>query len=282
MSLRRVIRTACAGLVAAMLLVGSAAAQEADQETLADIRQQLFDIYATMEGLRLQLRVTAGPGQQAGEAVSPSAQRIDELEVELRQTMARIEELEFRIIRIAEDGARQIRDLEFRLVELGGGDLSSIGPGTILGGEPTEHETEDAVAGTAGLPAGLPSGEQEGFDRALTAFESQDFAAAALMFGEFTDQFVISPLNVDAHYYRGVSESRRGNMTEAARAYLDSYRLEPTKDSAPRALVGLGSALEELGQVAEACRVYKEVLVAFPLTDHAATAEADSSRLECN
>ncbi len=285
MSLRRLIHVACAGLLAATLLAGSLVAQEASEETLADIRQQLFDIYAQMEGLRLQLRPSGGadqPGRQTGEAVSPSAQRLDELEAELRQVLARVEELEFRIIRIAEDGARQIRDLEFRLVELGGGDLSSLGPATILGGEPAEIEAEDAGIGSVGLPSDLPSGEQEVFDRAMAAFEIGEFAEATRLFEEFSDQFAISSLNADAHYYRGMSESRLGNMTAAARAYLESYRAEPEMDSAPRALVGLGSALEQLGQIAEACRVYKEVLVAFPLTGHAATADIEGKRLECN
>ena len=62
-------------------------------------------------------------------------QRIDDLEFELRRAISKIEELEYRIVRIAEDGMRQIKDLEFRLVELGGGDLASIEDGVLLGGE---------------------------------------------------------------------------------------------------------------------------------------------------
>ena len=256
------------------MLCGPAPGQTADDETLADIRRQLFDLYATMEGLRLQLR-QSDPATEidvSGSSNDVSVQRIDELEFELRQAIDKIEKLEFRIIRIAEDGSRQIKDLEFLLIELGGGDLSSVGEGVPLGNE----------EGTDSSEFGAPLGEQAAFDMAMAAFSAADYAEADSLFAEFTRVHAFSDLNVDAHFHRGESLANIGNFAGAAKAYLDSYRLDKEGGTAPRALLGLGRSLSAVGRSAEACRLLQEVLVAFPDSAEAGAASAEFEALECN
>ena len=270
----RACRAAVAALLTALMLWGPATAQSPDGETLADVRRQLFDLYATMERLRLELRPSAAAdaGGVVGEAGTVSIQRIDELEIELRQAISKIEELEFRIIRIAEDGSRQIKDLEFLLTELGGGDLASLEEGVPFGGETGVSET--------GLKT--PSGEQAAFDRAMAAYASADYAKAAELFGEFTRVYAFSDLNIDAHYHRGESLSNAGDFTGAAKSYLDSYRLDQVGDTAPRALYGLGGSLSAVGKVAEACRLLQEIFIAFPNSAEAGSAAAEFEALECS
>ena len=267
-------RALAAATLCAFMLSGPAAGQTVDDETLADIRRQLFDLYATMEGLRLQLRQSDPEAEidVSGSSNDVSVQRIDELEFELRQAIDKIEKLEFRIIRIAEDGSRQIKDLEFLLTELGGGDLSSVGEGVPLGnGEGTESSE-----------FGAPLGEQAAFDMAMAAFSAADYAEADSLFAEFTRVHAFSDLNVDAHFHRGESLANIGNFAGAAKAYLDSYRLDKEGGTAPRALLGLGRSLSAVGRSAEACRLLQEVLVAFPDSAEAGAASAEFEALECN
>ena len=267
-------RTVVAATLCAFMLFGPAAGQTADDETLADIRRQLFDLFATMERLRLQLRPSdrATVGDGSGLPSDVSVQRIDELELELRRAIDKIERLEFRIIRIAEDGSRQIKDLEFLLTELGGGDLSSVGEGVPLGNE----------GGTESSEFGSPSGEQAEFDRAMAAFSAADYAEADRLFAEFTRVHAFSELNVDAHFHRGEALAGIGDSAGAAKAYLDSYRLDKEGETAPRALLGLGRSLSAVGRSAEACRLLQEILVAFPDSAEAGTASAEFDSLGCN
>ena len=267
-------RAIVAATFCAVMLFGPAAGQRADDETLADIRLQLFDLFATMEQLRLQLRPSdqAAVNDESGSPNDVSVRRIDELELELRRAIDKIERLEFRIISIAEDGSRQIKDLEFLLTELGGGDLSSVGEGVPLGNE----------AGTESSGFGSPSGEQAAFDRAMAAFSAADYAEADRLFAEFTRVHAFSELNVDAHFHRGEALASMGDSAGAAKAYLDSYRLDKEGETAPRALLGLGRSLSAVGRSAEACRLLQEVLVAFPDSAEAGAASAEFESLGCN
>ena len=287
MIFRSAMRAAFSSLLVALMLCTPSVAQEADQETLADVRRQLFDLYSEMERLRLQLLPS---GTATGiENVEESAEqpnqvairRLDELERELRGAIRKIEELEFRIIRIAEDGTRQIKDLEFLLVELGGGDLSTIGPGVPLGGEPGLTEAEPPSAGPATGGFETSTAEQMAFDLAMSAYNSSNYVVAASRFEEFNRNYALSELNVDAHYYRAESLFNAGDPTGAARAYLESYKLDSTGVAAPRALLGLGRSLSAVGQNAEACRVHQEIVIAFPDSPEASFASAEFDSLEC-
>ena len=285
--MRSAIRAVIGSLLLALMLCTPSVAQDADQETLADVRRQLFDLYSEMERLRLQL-LPSGTAtdieniEEGVEQPNPVAiRKIDELERELRRAISKIEELEFRIIGIAEDGTRQIKDLEFLLVELGGGDLSTIGPGVPLGGETGFLAAEPPSAGPAAGEFDTSTAEQMAFDLAMSAYSSSNYVEAASRFEEFNRNYALSELNVDAHYYRAESLFNAGDPTGAARAYLESYKLDSTGVAAPRALLGLGRSLSAVGQNAEACRVHQEIVIAFPDSPEASFASAEFNSLGC-
>ena len=95
------------------------------EETLADIRQQLSILYVDVQRLKRELSTTVAPAGTEGEVSVLS--RIDAIEAELQRLTGKTEQLEFRIDRIVRDGTNRIGDLEFRLVELEGGDVSQLG-----------------------------------------------------------------------------------------------------------------------------------------------------------
>ncbi|MCX7567577.1 tol-pal system protein YbgF [Sulfitobacter sp. F26169L] len=249
-----------------------------DAQTLADIRQELTVLNVEMTKLKRELATT---GTAGGVQLPASVlERVNAMESELSRVTAKTEELEFRINRIVDDGTRRIADLEFRLVELEGGDISSLGETTTLGG---------ADQATAPAPAPVPEtntsqlavGEQDDFKRAQEALASGDFRAAADQFAAFNQAYPGSPLAAEAELRRGDALESVGDTREAARAYLASFGAAPTGPNAPESLYKLGAALGVLGQTSEACVTLAEVPVRFPDTPAATSAEGERSKLGC-
>lgn len=269
-----------AGMIMALCvaLAGPVQAQSR-AETLADIRQELSMLYVEVQRLKRELSTTgaADPGISAGTTL----QRVDAIEAALQDLTAKAEKLEFRIDRIVRDGTNRIGDLEFRLVELEGGDVSQLGETTTLGGEGLA-----LAPGAAAVP--LPSGEaemalseQDDFDAARAALEAGNHREAADLFAAFTETYPGGPLSGEAHFLRGEALSALGETAPAARAYLECFSGAPDGPQAPQALFRLGEALGKLGQAQEACVTLGEVGARFPGSGAAVQAEDARSALGC-
>ena len=107
---------------------------EGNKETLADIRQDLNILYVEVLKLRRELSTTQSASMTTNNEASV-LERLDGMEQELRRLTSETENLEFRINSIVSDGTNRVRDLEYRLVELEGGDVSEIDFATTLGGD---------------------------------------------------------------------------------------------------------------------------------------------------
>lgn len=251
------------------------------EETLADIRQQLSILYVDVQRLKRELSTTLAP-QGSENEVSVLA-RIDAIELELQRLTGKTEELEFRIERIVQDGTNRIGDLEFRLVELEGGDVSLLGETTTLGGDVagTIDQLEDTGSGD-GIPTELAVGEEADFRRAYAALEAEEYQAAADQFRAFNQTYPGSPLSAEAYLRQGESLEGIGATSEAARAYLESYSGHPNNYTAPEALFRLGSALGKLGQFREACVTLNEVEVRHPGDEFVDAAQAEMLTLQCS
>ncbi|MEH6644837.1 tol-pal system protein YbgF [Sulfitobacter sp.] len=254
-----------------------AAAQDA--QTLADIRQELTVLNVEMTKLKRELATTG----TAGGAQLPASvlDRVNAMESELSRVTSKTEELEFRINRIVDDGTRRIADLEFRLVELEGGDISALGSATTLGGADQATAPAPAPAAEANTSQ-LAVGEQDDFKRAQEALASSDFRAAAEQFATFNQTYPGSPLAADAYLRRGDALEGMGDVREAARAYLASFGASPAGPNAPESLFKLGSALGSLGQNSEACVTLSEVAVRFPDSAYVAQATSRQQALGCS
>ncbi|MEL7461530.1 MAG: tol-pal system protein, partial [Pseudomonadota bacterium] len=158
-------------LCVCLLLATPLAAQEQDQ-TLADIRQELTVLFVEIQKLKRELSTTGGASANLSATSIPA--RVDAMEAELVRLTSKTEELENRINRVVADGTNRIGDLEFRLVELEGGDISTLGETTTLGG------FDEGVSSAAPAPiepsegVQLAVGEQADFDLAMDAFEAGD------------------------------------------------------------------------------------------------------------
>jgi len=233
-------------------------------QSLADIRQEMSMLYVEVQKLKTELSTTAAP-MVPTVAGSPT-QRLDAIEGEMTRLTSKIEELEFRINSVVKDGTNRIGDLEFRLVELEGGDVSTLGDTTTLGGGelPTAATTPIALTPDATGGTQLAVSEQEDFDKAANALEAGDFAEAASLFSGFIDAYPGGPLTNEAHFQQGEALTGQGDIKSAARAYLNAFSGAPNGDRAPDALFRLGNALGGLGQISEACATLAEVGKRFP------------------
>lgn len=263
--------------------VVAAPASAQSEETLADIRQELSVLFVEIQRLKRELVTTGGATGLAGGG--SILDRVDAIEGELTRLIAKTEELENRVDRIVRDGTNRIGDLEFRLVELEGGDVSQLGETTTLGGEELPAVAGGSAPAASGATGGggaeLALGEQSDFDAAVASYEAGDYAGAAEAFRVFTETYPGGPLTADAQFLRGASHAALGEDGAAARAYLEAFSIAPEGPRAPGALVGLGTALGRLGQIEEACVTLAEVGFRFPGSAAVAEAEAERSRLAC-
>jgi tol-pal system protein YbgF len=213
--------------------------------------------------------------------------RVGSMEAELSRLTAATEELSNRVDRIVADGTNRIGDLEFRLVELEGGDVSRLGETSTLGGGAMPTVTAPVAPqpgqGGAGGGAGpeLAMGEQADFDRAKAAFDRGEYELASIDLARFTDAYPGSPLTGEAHFWRGEALAALGDSSGAARAYLESFSGDPQGMMAADALLQLGLALDRLGQRQESCVMLGEVTTRFPSTAASMEAQAARGSLGC-
>lgn len=264
-------------LVVALALVCAVPVVAQDSETLADIRQQLTVLHVELQKLKQELNTTGtlGGALSGGSALD----RVNAIETELVRLTAKTEQLENRINRVVADGTNRVGDLEFRLVELEGGDISKLAETTTLGGE--------ALPQPAPAPVTTPEGpqlavaEQADFERAQEALADEDFSTAAELFTAFNQTYPGGPLAAAAELGRGEALAGQGDTREAARAYLSAFSTDQAGLTAPVALYKLGAALGDLGQTNEACVTLGEVALRYPDADAVALAEEKKRALTC-
>ena len=257
-------------LWAFLLCSGAVFAQEKDQ-SLADIRQDLGVLYIEIQKLKRELSTTQLPsGLQSGDSV---LERVNAIELELQRLTGATEQLDHRLKRVVEDGTNRIGDLEFRLIELEGGDISNLADTTTLGGESEPQEQTVPIE----APPELAVGEEADFDLAQSAFDAENYVEAAEMLSRFSQTYPDSPLIAEAHLLRGKAFEAVEDYKASARAYLESYNALKSPDALQR----LSNSLISLGQMETGCQMLSQVELLFPGTSYAAVAQSEMQRLQC-
>ncbi len=268
------------GILAILVLLPCLAmAQDERRQTLADIRAELETLNGLILGLKQEMVQTGASGTGISNT-QPVLQRIDALEDALRDVTGQVEALSFRVDRIVQDGTNRVGDLEYRLVELEGGDVSTLGATSTLGGEPTSLTLPDA--GTGGSGPQLAVGETADFDSAFALYQSGDYTGSTLAFRSFIDNYPGGPLTVKATFWLGESQAAQGNWNAAARSYLDSFSSAPDGETADQALFKLAHSLEQLGQRSEACLTLSEIPRRFPTSPFSEQVPGKRSALGCS
>ncbi|MEL6958616.1 MAG: tol-pal system protein YbgF [Pseudomonadota bacterium] len=251
----------------------------AQDQTLADIRAELTQLYADVNALRDELIQTGQAGQ--GAAGATPLDRLNTIEAELTRLTSLTEELENRISRITRDGTNRIGDLEFRLCDLEEGcDIAALGETPSLGGVDAEP-ARPAVTTPVTTGPSLAIGEQADFEAAQEALAAEDFRRAADLLETFNETYPGSPVAADAHLLRAQAFEGLGEVTNAARSYLAAFSGAPEGPKAAFALTKLGETLGALGQVTDACVTLGEVAVRFPGAPEVSQAQTAMANLGC-
>ncbi|MDW3118663.1 MAG: tol-pal system protein YbgF [Roseovarius pacificus] len=263
-------------------------AAQAQEETLADIRQELSVLYVEIQKLKRELNTTGAAGQLTGSGTL--IERVNAIESELQRLTSQTEQLEYKVERVAEDGANRIGDLEFRLCELEEGcDIGALGDSSTLGGIETSgggsnagmvNPSLDDATGDANAPQ-LAVSEKADFDRAKAALEAGNYAEAAAQFETFRQSYPGGPMTARAGLLRGEALEGAGDLKAAARAYLDTFSTDKTGPEAPQSLYRLGAALGQLGQTEQACVTLAEVGNRFPGDQAVGQAQSAMTDLGC-
>lgn len=266
-----------------LLAGGMAAAQQ--EQTLADIKQDLAVLTVELRKLRSELNTTGSPALGVG---GSALDRITAIEGELQRVTAKAEELEFRIGRVVQDGSNRIGDLKFRICELEPGcDIGKLGETDPLGGDAVPAAPVVAQPATPPATDALPFdgelaiSEEADFRAALDALDAGDYAGAELLFAQFRETYPMGPLEPAALVGEGRALEGVGDSREAARRYLSAYSGFPDSAIAPEALWRLGDAIAALGSIDDACITLGEVSVRYPGSDAVSQAEASRQKLGC-
>lgn len=270
--------TAMAAAVGAILAVAGPAYPQiwTGAGSTDDLRYRLSVIDAELADIRARLGDAPSSGGTGGGATGAGAMlQLDRLEAEIRQLTGKIEQMGFEQRSVAEDAARRFGDIEFRLTELEGGDISALAPVLPLGA---------AGAGSViGAGPEVSISERGDLDRAIEDVRQGRFDQGEDRLRGFLTAYPGSPLEGEALYWLGESQFVRGAFQNAARSYLDGYNTDRASASAPKNLYRLGVTLGRLGQLNEACLTLREVRNQFPTgpADILDAADAESSALNC-
>lgn len=268
-------------LATVMLVLMPFGALAQDDQTLADIRQELSVLFVEVQKLKRELSTTQGASVNPGSG--SVLERMAAMESELQRLTSKTEEVEFRLNRVVSDGTNRIGDLEFRLCELENGcDVGALGNTTTLGGEEQGNVPAPAAPATPTGQAELAVGEAADFQRAQEALATGDFQAAADQFATFNQTYPGGPLAPEADLRRGEALNGAGDGREAARAFLSAFSAAPNGPLAPKSLLELGRSLGSLGQTQEACVTLGEVSARFPADPAAAEAQNHRGTLGCS
>lgn len=280
------MRLLFAASICVSLALPAAVLARGQDETLADIRQELSVLFVEIQKLKRELNTTGAAGQLTGGGTL--IERVNAIESELQRLTANTEQLAYKVDRVASDGANRIGDLEFRLCELEAAcDIANLGETSTLGGIDTTASggnvgiTDlDDISGDADAPQ-LAVSEKADFERAKEALEAEDYTEAAKLFETFRQSYPGGPLSARAGLLRGEALEGAGQIKEAARAYLDTFSTDQNGPEAPQALYRLGAALGQLGQTEQACVTLSEVGNRFPGDEAATQAQAAMTNLGC-
>lgn len=261
------------------MVIGSCASAQ-DDGTLADIRQELTVLHVEMQKLKRELSTTSGAADLSG--AGSVLERVNAIEAALQRLTGKTEELEFRIARVVKDGTNRIGDLEFRLVELEGGDVGQLGETSTLGGAQSNTASPSGATSHQTDTSELAVGEEADFKAAQAAFAAGDHGVAAQKFASFSENYPGSPMEARAKLLLGEALEAAGELTKAARAYLAAFSRDPEGADAPMALYHLGNALGRLGQSKEACVTLAEVEGRFPTAQAVLEAKSAMRNLGCS
>ncbi len=259
------------GLATALGLASGAAAQ-VDRYEFLQMKKQLEEMQAELG--RLRGVIAAGGGIAA-------------VEDELKRLVGQVERLEFAQRQHEAATKQKMLDLEYRIIELEGGDPSILfqeetSPAPAPAPAPAPTQQGGGVLGVLTSRATVSGAERADFDAALAAAQGGNSQTARAAFERFLTDHPGSALAPEAHYRLGEVHFVAGEYRAAAERFIDGAELNPAAPTAPESLLKLGITLGLLGNREVGCATLREVPSRYPqATDQIARAAREAGRAGC-
>lgn len=248
-----------------------------DSREAIALQNQVLELRRDLQALQYQRGASAlaapvprggGGGGGGSEITAQLLDRVAQLEDEVRRLRGQLDEQANANRRQADELAKQVADLNFRLQNSGG--TPSAGPAPVPLNPPS------------GAPAGRRPPElamQEG----NAALARRDYAVAEAAAREVLAGGRGTPRAGDAQFLLAQALLGRRDFPGAAVAYDDAYTRSPRGSRAPDALLGLSNALAGLNDRTNACGALDKLRSEFPSPrpDVREAAAAARGRLGC-
>ena len=234
-------------------------------------------LMARVDTLETTIRTLRGEIERLSYERDLEAARVDALESDIRA----LEELAIRT-RIHLDAIDLIAAQDAPQVD----ETYSEGPATIgqIQGPPDTRSQPFVLNPGSSGPEPSEAQDVSGLIEAgKTQLAEGDYLNAELSFEQYLEARPESSEAGEAHFWLGESRFVQGRYNAAAESYIAAMRATPDGAKAPDALVKLGAALREMGQVGEACTALQSFNDQFPSAPQSARDKAarELSRTGC-
>ena len=260
-------------MLVALLLAGPAAAQDAD---LSRVDKRVGKLESEMRAIQRkvfpgsdsrffepEITAPAAPavvvGTPASAPLTDLADRVAEIERQLRTLTGQVEADQFKLRQLEEAAAKSRGDIEFRLnaLESGAPRAPAVAPLPIATPDPADA-TPPPPKGAQKPPA-KPATAEAAWKAAYANVNAKDWSATEAAMIGFAADWPKSPQLTRAQYWLGRSHAERDQHAQAARAFLKVYETAPRSPQAPDSLLGLAEAMVGLKKPKDACRVLGEL-----------------------
>ncbi|MCL7461587.1 tol-pal system protein YbgF [Pseudomonas sp. NW5] len=221
----------------------------------------------------------AGGAYVGGAAAPVTAQgelfmQLQQLQEETARLRGMLEEQQYEIQRLKQEGLERYQDLDSRL------SAGAAAPAPLDPAAPAPAATE---AGTATAPVvaapGDPAKEKLFYDAAFDLIKAKDFAKADQAFTAFLGRYPNSQYSANAQYWLGEVKLARGDLAAAGQAFARVAQAWPQHQKVADAMYKLGDVERRLGNRDKARAAFQQVVTRYPGSSAAQLAQRELTRL---
>ncbi|MGD8326034.1 MAG: tol-pal system protein YbgF [Sphingomonadales bacterium] len=221
--------------------------------------------------------------QSSGNLLADLEVRVAALENRLRQLTGQIEETGFKTNQLREEFDKFRDETNFLLKEMEGS--SAEGAAQVDAPQKDILATNDVPSAPALIPSRPEETDPQAvFDKAFKLMSQGEYGQAESAFNAFLEEHRQHQLASNAQYWLGRTYLVQKNYPKAAAAFFAGHTDYPDGAKAPHSLLGLGTALFELGQKEEACAALDLLRRDYPDApqDIQQRSAAERTRMSCS
>lgn len=218
-------------------------------------------------------------GAYVGGAVAPiTAQgelflQLQQLQEETARLRGMLEEQQYEIQRLKQEGLERYQDLDSRLSS------AAAVPAASQMAAQAPAANAAAVQPPSTATPGDPAKEKLFYDAAFDLIKAKDFAKADQAFSAFLGRYPNSQYSANAQYWLGEVKLARGDLAAAGQAFARVAQVWPQHQKVADAMYKLGDVERRLGNADKARAAFQQVITQYPGSSAAQLAQRELTRL---